>query len=206
MIRINLLKSDKEVKESSIVSKKEKKGKVKKKFTFNYNLLFLLVIVIIGALFINLKSQLKNETALLESAQQEKAKMKDVATTLSQLEEQKTLYERKINLIKQLKLNQGTAVNILDELSKNLPEWVWLTETIYKNRVVSLKGKSINNNLIADYILNLENSPYFNGVNLVSSTQRMSGNNRFFEFSLNARYVNPPPPLASQENKEEEQK
>jgi Tfp pilus assembly protein PilN len=206
MIRINLLKTEKkeEIKETAVVSTTGKKPRIK--LTFNYNLLLLLLVVIIAALFINLRSQLKNENALLESAKQEKVKLKDVAATLTRLEQQKKLYERKINLIKQLESKQGSAVNVMDEMSRSLPEWVWLTEANFKNRIVRLTGKAINNNLIADYISNLENSPHFNAVNLVSSTLKNVRNNRFFEFTLTARYVIPPPPQIIEGNKEEEAK
>jgi len=79
-------------------------------------------------------------------------------------------------------------VNILKEISQNLPQWVWLTETKYKNRQIDLTGKALENNLIADFISNLENSDYIGAVELVSSSQKRDGGNTYFEFKMKARY------------------
>ena len=60
----------------------------------------------------------------------------------------------------------------MDELSKRLPDWVWLNEVAYDSKNIQIRGNALSNNLIADYISNLENSPYFESVNLISSTQK----------------------------------
>jgi len=77
----------------------------------------------------------------------------------------------------------------MDELSKNIPEWVWLTEITYRAQKIQLKGRALSNNLIADYIANLEASPYFNNVNLISSSQKTTRNSQFMEYSLTATVV-----------------
>jgi len=77
----------------------------------------------------------------------------------------------------------------MDELSKHIPYYVWLSEATYDEQKVHIKGKALSNNLIADYIYSLETSPYFVNVNLLSSTQKTSRDNQYLEFALNASYV-----------------
>ena len=85
----------------------------------------------------------------------------------------------------------------MDELSKAIPEWVWLTEVTYRTKKVQLKGRALSNNLIADYIANLENSKYFEKVNLISSSLKSTRNNQFLEYSLTASVILPTSPAAT---------
>ncbi|HZX09488.1 MAG TPA: PilN domain-containing protein [Acidobacteriota bacterium] len=198
MIRINLLKpGKKEVSEAPAAPEPEIR---EKKTQLPYMLIFLLVIVLIGALFLIQKRELDNERALLEDAKAEKQSLQYVLAKLEEMENQKQVLSRKINLISRLKARQGTGVIIMDELSKNLPDWVWLTEVDYKEFNIHIKGKSLSNNLIADFISNLEESRYFSNVNLISSTLRETRNNKYLEFSLNTQFVFPYTPIETGES------
>ncbi len=46
-------------------------------------------------------------------------------------------------------------------MSRRLPDWVWLTEIIFDDKGIQIKGKALSNNLIADYISSLENSAQY---------------------------------------------
>lgn len=189
MIRINLLKPEKkDIEEVPAISPSEKK---KERKIPPSGLLFPLLVVIIFLLFFIQKGAMNKEKNLLSQAQEEKKQLQDVLVKLEKLEEQKSLFEKKINLINQLKSHQEVAVKIMDELSKNIPDWVWLTETNYDDQTVEIKGNALSNNLIADYIFNLENSRYFNNVNLISSFQKATRNSQYLEFSLTAQYFLP---------------
>jgi Tfp pilus assembly protein PilN len=84
----------------------------------------------------------------------------------------------------------------MDELSKKLPDWVWLTELGCDGQTIQLKGNALSNNLIADFIYNLENSPHFANVNLISSAQKSGRNTQYLEFSMTLSYVLPEAALA----------
>jgi len=190
MIRINLLKPDKkEVKEAPLaapqVDFKEKKR------TPLWGLILLVAIAAIVVLFFYMRGEMTKEQDLLAQALEEKQSLQYVVAKLDELEKQRDLLQRKIRLIQDLKAIQPSAVIIMDELSKHLPEWVWLTETTYSGQSVRLKGRSVSNNLLADYIHNLEASPFFQDVNLNSSIMRRTRNDSFYEFSLSTRFLPP---------------
>ncbi len=205
MIRVNLLKPEqKDIRETPLdhsphFQTEKKQPKI--------GLIFLLVIMAIILVYYIQDKNLKKEQGLLNNAIEEKRTLQDVATLLVQIEEQKNLLERKINLINSLTSHQHVAVNIMDELSLNIPDWVWLVEASYDRDEIRLKGKALSNTLIADYIFSLENSPSFANVNLISSTQQRTGGDEYMEFSLTARYVLPPKlSPAGEKNTEEEKK
>ena len=207
MIRVNLLQPEKrEVQDAPVAGSLEVKAKEKKKPQHVTGMIFLLLILVMGALFISQKKALPRESQLLEEAQAEKNKLKDVLTKLKTLENQKGLFGKKISLIEELKSIQDTALAIMTELNKNMPEWIWLNETSYSNKTIKMKGAALSNNLIADYIFNLEKSPYLSDVNLISSTQKREKNNQYVEFSLTAKYVLPSAPNDSSKESEEKEK
>lgn len=204
MIRINLLKPEKkELKETlTIPSPKIKK---ERKLPFSY-LIFILLIVAIVALYMMQRNAINEENDLLRVAQEEKNSLQYVTEKLEQLEQQKRTIQRKINLINYLKAQQPIPVRILDELSTHIPEWVWLVESKYEEQTLEIKGRALSNNLIADYIFNLETSPYFTNVNLISSTQRVEKNSQYLEFTLTAQYALPRNVLPPEESTKEEGK
>ena len=201
MIRINLLKPEtKEVREVPAEGMPEFKAKKRPGVG---NLIFLLLIIALASFYLFQKRAMDQERQLLNQAKEEKNKLQYVITKLDELQKQKASVDKKINLIRELKSQQDLAVRIMDELSKTLPEWVWLNEVSFDSKNVRIQGNALSNNLIADFIANLESNLYFESVNLIASTQKTSRNDQYLEFSLTAAVVNPkqsiaPPPPAKE--------
>ncbi|MGD2294687.1 MAG: PilN domain-containing protein [Candidatus Aminicenantes bacterium] len=190
MIRINLLKEEPK---APVAPAEKEVIKERKPFPMTSLLgLFFVIVVAVGFLQFN---ALKKERDLLNVVQEEKNKLKDVTSKLQTVRAQQELILRKISLINLLKSQQGVAVTIMDELSKHIPYWVWLTEVTFSRQQVQIRGRAVDNNLIADYIYNLETSPYFQNVNLQSSTRRPGRGKEYLDFALTAQYVIP---MASQ--------
>ncbi len=193
MIRINLLKPEtKEIREVA-AAPGAPEFKPEKKAPNVGNLIFLVLVLALIGFFWFQKKAMDNEKALLEKAKSEKQQLAYVTARLEEQSKQKEALELKINLINSLKSQQDQAIRIIDSISRCLPEWVWLTDAGYDGGKVSIKGKAISNNLIADYITNLEGGDVFKNVNLVSSTLRKSAKNEFLEFSLNMSLERPEP-------------
>jgi type IV pilus assembly protein PilN len=189
MIRINLLKEEPK---APIVKEEEEVGRERKPFPMTSLLgLFVIVAVALGYLQFN---ALKKERNLLNAAEEEKNKLKDVLSKLDTVQGQQELILRKIDLINQLKAQQGIAVSILDEISKQIPQWVWLTEVTFSRQQIQVRGRATDNSMISDYIYNLETSPYFTNVDLKSTTRRQARGNEYYDFSLSAMYVIPQSP------------
>jgi type IV pilus assembly protein PilN len=205
MIRINLLKPEKkEIREEPFGLAPEIK---EKRRTPIASLLILLAIGAVAALYFLQDKAIKTEKDLLNVAQEEKKQFQYVLAAVDKLKEQKSILQRKINLINQLKARQEIAVRTMDELSKNIPGWVWLTETSYEAQEITIKGRALSNNLIADYVYNLENSPHLSNVKIESINQRtQESSSPYLEFSLTATYDLPLTIDSSEEAKQGEQK
>ncbi len=198
MIRINLLKPERKEDFASEKLEKEKCPETMPLFFFS------VVVIAIVLLFFQ-KSSFKRENNFLQVAQEEKNKLKEVETTLNQVEAQIATIIKKIDLINELKLHQDTAVRIMDELSKSLPSNISLTAANFDGKVVSIKGKGLSMKYISDYLYNLEQTSWFKDLNLPSAIQRTVQDSRFYEFLITATYVPPlepkPEPTAKKEVK-----
>jgi len=185
MIRINLLKPEtKEVKETAVLPGAPE---VKTRKPPNVgSLFFLLLVVAVGAVYFFQRRAFDKENELMATAQQEKSKLAYVTAKLEELSRQKATLVRKITLINELKSRQDLAVRVLDDLSRSLPDWVWLTEVSFDGLTVQIKGKALSNNLISDFIDRLEASPDLTNIELNSSTARRVQNDEFQEFTMRA--------------------
>ena len=114
---------------------------------------------------------------------------------LDELQKQKASLERKIGLINQLKSQQDLAVRIMDELSRSLPDWVWLNEVSYRFEEASRSGATPSPTTSSPTSSpTWRTAPISTNVNLISSTQRTAENDQFLDFSLTAGVVNPEQP------------
>ncbi|MBC7363838.1 MAG: PilN domain-containing protein [Candidatus Aminicenantes bacterium] len=190
MIRINLLKPEvKEVREV-VTAGLPKPPKERKKANIG-TIIFLLLLVSLAGYYFYQNWEMQKEKQLIAQAQQEKNQLQYVVAKLDEVKLQKAQLEMKINLIKQLKSNQDIAVKIMDELNKRIPDYVWLKEASYDGNILKIKGQALSNNLIADFITNLERSETFGLVNLIESTQKTQGSTVYLEFSLNVPVKKP---------------
>jgi len=199
MIRINLLKPEtKDIGQQAttpgITEEAAKKGP-------NIgNLIFLVLVIGLGAFYFFQQKAFRRENALLATARQEKSQLQYVEAKLEEQRKARESLDRKITLIESLNAQRDMAPRLMDELSRRLPEWVWLNEVVFDEKGIQIKGRALSNNLVADYISGLESSAQIMNVNLVSSTQKTTQGDQYLEFTLRAvlekkpEPVPPPPP------------
>ncbi|HPW17756.1 MAG TPA: PilN domain-containing protein [Candidatus Aminicenantes bacterium] len=194
MIRINLLKPEtKDLKEPvaapGAVEEAAKRGP-------NVgNLIFLALVIGLGAFYFFQQKGLRREQGLLDTAKQEKAQLSYVEDALKKQRAARESLDRKITLIESLNAQRDMAPRLMDEISRRLPDWVWLNEVTYDAKGLQIKGRALSNNLIADYISGLEASPQIMNVELVSSTQKTSQRDQYLEFTLRAVLEKKPEPV-----------
>jgi type IV pilus assembly protein PilN len=101
---------------------------------------------------------------------------------VEELEAKRAALQHKIEVINNLKNNQTGPVRIMDEVSKALPELVWLEGLNLDGNNLSLQGQAMDENAVANYLANLDASPYFKEPTLLDMTR--AGKNSF-RFNLN---------------------
>ncbi|MBE3124178.1 MAG: PilN domain-containing protein [Acidobacteria bacterium] len=201
MIRINLLKPEtKDIRETVAVPGISEEGR--KKGTSLGNLVFLLLVIGLGLFYFFQQKAFDRENTSLAEARQEKSQLQYVEAKLEEQRKARESLDRKITLIESLNAQRDLAPRLMDELSRRLPDWVWLSEVTYDDKGIQIKGRALSNNLVADYISSLEASPQVMNVNLVSSTQRAGQGDQFLEFALRAVIEKKPEPVPAPEKAE----
>jgi len=132
------------------------------------------VVVIVGVVFtyVNIKEEIKSLEARKTSNEQ---KLQDLRKKLKALENYETLVktvERKKGVILQLRKNQGVPVRLMDEVSKDLPNGIWLKELKAMGSSVNIEGYAFTNSDVVKYVNRLKKSPLFNSVYLAESKRK----------------------------------
>ena len=118
-------------------------------------------VLYIGIMALVLTSRSRNLDEEIARAQEEVARLKSIIDEVKGYEDKKASLEAKIQLINNLKTNQKGPVRLMDEISKALPDLVWLSELTVSGDQVSLKGRTLSPNAVATYLENLKKSPFF---------------------------------------------
>jgi type IV pilus assembly protein PilN len=115
-------------------------------------------VVVMGLTLLSRRSQLEEE---IVKARLEADRLKSIIEEVKEYEDKKSSLEAKIQLINALKTNQKGPVRLMDEVSKALPDLVWLTVLDVSGNQITMKGKTLSPNAVATYLENLKKSPFF---------------------------------------------
>jgi type IV pilus assembly protein PilN len=132
----------------------------------------------------------------ITSAQQETQQLHPVIQQVQQFEQRRTQLQRRVALIEELRRNRTCPVHMLDQISRALPDTLWLTglkqgtdpnEVLIEGRSTSLSG-------LPDFVANLEASGYFKRSVEIVSTQVESINgppDELIRFQVRAMFQPP---------------
>jgi Tfp pilus assembly protein PilN len=79
-------------------------------------------------------------------------------------------------------------VKIMDELATRIPQRVWLTKLAEKNGTLELEGRSIDAEVVADFVVALEESPMLSGVDLHETKLEEVEGLKLSDFKVTAQY------------------
>ena len=123
--------------------------------------------------------------------EEEIANLKKIIGEVDEYKAQQALLEKKLEVIRQLKANKTGPVHMLDELAVRIPEKLWLETVGEAAQKVTLRGVSINNEVIATFMNKMEESDYFKEVYLVSIQARDEADLKLKEFTITSRLTVP---------------
>ena len=110
-----------------------------------------------------------------------------IAQQVAQFQQKKAILENKVLVIEQLRLLQKSPVHMLDEVSKALPDYVWLNSLDETQGNLKFGGQSNSLAAVADYISALQRSGWFPTVDLGTSTEQAS----IVNFTLTGNFKDP---------------
>ena len=121
--------------------------------------------------WLHLSGIIKENDRKIAEAEAEKKRLEAIIKQVQEFQRQKELLERKINIIDELKAKQSGPVHMLDEVSKAVPDFLWLVEMKEVGREVQIKGAATNIIAITNFVGNMEKSEWFKDVDLKETKQ-----------------------------------
>jgi len=156
MIRINLLMA-------RAVRRKVGLRKEISIFVFVLIVVFLLI-GLVQWIYVNQSRGLQRQ---ISDRKVELDKLRSLKRQIAQYKANIKLREEKLAIINTLKKNKGRPVQILDELSIHMPSKMCLRSLKKEGAKLELEGWALSDEVIANFMTNLQNSRYFSRVELI---------------------------------------
>jgi Tfp pilus assembly protein PilN len=137
------------------------------------------------------KRELTAQQEIAEQRTAEAQKLESIINEVEQYQKRKDSLQQRIDLINQLKQNQKGPVRIMDQISRDLPDLVWLDAMEINAGRISLSGRGLNPNAIALFIENVKNDPYFEEPQ-VGAVNQVSTNPLVYSFDMNFAFTYTP--------------
>jgi len=192
MIRINLLAVDRERTKRRAVALIPAAQRV----TVAASVILLGTALSVGWWFWSLhraSTQLDEDIAKAEIQTQQ---LRSVLAQVQKFEARKAQLQQRVSLIEQLRKGQSAPVHLLDEISKSLPERLWLSEVTQANADFTINGMTDSLTAVSDFVANLENTGWFKKPVEIVDSQVEAGTasiGELIRFSIRAKFALPGP-------------
>lgn len=117
------------------------------------------------------KRTLANKKVQVETRKAEAQKLEAIIQEVENFQKRKDNLQSRIDLINQLKQNQKGPVRIMDRISQDLPDLVWLDKLEVNAGKITVRGRGLNPNAIANFVENIKNDTYFEEPELSNVTE-----------------------------------
>ncbi len=172
----------------------------RRRFTFDLGekttaLSSVILVVAVGLIGLQVVSVRGESQALddeLDGARQEITRLERERVLVEQREELGRVLQRRITLIQELQRGQVGPVQMLDQVSQNLPDSLWLTELRQDGDVLVILGRAMTLTALSDFVANLERSGYFiPPVDLIDSQLEDEAGGQVVRFEVRAQFSVP---------------
>jgi type IV pilus assembly protein PilN len=190
MIRVNLLAADRPTKKKKAAGgggggAPSAPGSVQAYLLLG--LFTLGTIVLCAAVWWWQSNKIKALDTRIAAAEQRQRELQAIKAQVDALEKKRETFQRKVDLIERLKAEQSGPVHMLDEISKALPDFVWLAGLEQAGAVIRFNGQSSGLTSVADFISALQRTGWFPQVDLVSTSEASN----IITYALQANFKNP---------------
>lgn len=149
MIRINLLGVERKSVKKAIAFD------VGQRITLACSLILVLTALGLGWWYWSLSEASTRVDADIVSARQEAARLQSVLAEVREGEQRRAQLRQRVALIEELRSGQSVPVQLLDHVSRSLPDMIWLTELTQNTNEVTITGRSTTLIALSDFVGNL---------------------------------------------------
>jgi type IV pilus assembly protein PilN len=151
MIRINLLGVERKTRKAPAFD-------VTQQLTLACSLVLVVAALGIGWWYWTLDQQAIQVAAEIQAAQSERTRLQSLLTEVREFETRRGQLQQRVQLIEQLRAGQSIPVQLLDHVSRSLPDMLWLTEMEQTAETLTIQGRSTTLIALSDFVGNLGNT------------------------------------------------
>jgi type IV pilus assembly protein PilN len=191
MIRINLLAAEREKQPRKAAALGFDIGQ---KVTLVCSLILVATALGVGWWWWMLDRESARLTNEISAAERETARLKTILTQVAQFETQKQQLQQRVTLIEELRKGQTGPVHLIDQLSRAMPEMLWLSSLSQDGGEITVDGRCTTLTALSDFVINLERSGYFRRpVEILDSQveQVPGSSSELIKFQLKASFALP---------------
>jgi type IV pilus assembly protein PilN len=190
MIRINLLAVERERTKTRIVIP------AAQRVTIAASLILIATVLGVGWWFWSLRQRSIHLDEEISRAEIQTQQLRSVLAQVQKFEARKAQLQQRVSLIEQLRRGQSVPVHVLDEISKSVPDRLWLTDLTQTANEFAISGMTTSMTAVSDFIANLEATQWFKRpveiVDSVVQTDPKAGD--LVKFGVKAQYRDPNAP------------
>ena len=150
-------------------------------------------LMLVGLYHMKLSGDVKDARAAVASTQQQIDRFKPQLKQLEEYRKTKAEIEKKLEVIERLDASRSGPVRVFDELATHAPSRLWITKLEAHAGKLRIEGMSLDNELVALFLTALNESAYFDNVELRETTAKEKGGYKLNEFALSATLITPRP-------------
>lgn len=152
--------------------------------------------IICGGLYASVAVKIASEKKEIAKIDQEIQRLRKTLGEVAQFKKLQKEFQGKLDVLAELKEKKTGPVHLLDELSRVLPEKLWLSFVSESGGGVSIRGIGLNEETVARFMRDLEASPYYQQVELQVTEQTQQGGLKLQRFDISCRTETPVKPKA----------
>jgi type IV pilus assembly protein PilN len=158
----------------------------------------LVLVLLAGAVYLYF-SQNRQVAALeerIDVARQDSTRYSRAISKIREIESSQSAIAARIQAIQTVDQGRFRWPHVLDEISRSLPENLWLTSVTRGEELegdrIEITGVTFSNLTLTQFMSSLEGSPYFESVSLVGSNRSQVDGVDVTSFALRAAFSQPP--------------
>lgn len=151
-----------------------------------------LILIVIGVIWFLQKLEIDRLQAHLARVEEEVRQYAKYEAMLKEVTQKKQLIDKKREIIMGLQRDRDTLVRLMALISAEIPpEKIWLERLTQSGNSMTLSGVAVSNESIAEFMRNLESSPYVlkGTVNLTHSRQTLIAAKKLREFQVTYQFA-----------------
>ncbi|OQX56661.1 MAG: hypothetical protein B5M53_00335 [Candidatus Cloacimonas sp. 4484_209] len=151
--------------------------------------LVIIVLIIVSVVHIRQKKTISQLNTSIAETRKELRKLDEVVKLVKALDKKRKDLDARIEIIRNLNRGRFEKAKFLYKISSLIPDYCWIEDLGVKGTMVSIKGITFSNQVIAAFMRKLEGEKMFQNIELKNIVGKNVEDHDVMEFELSANIV-----------------